>query len=239
MQIKELIKADFRNILRDPTLLAAALAPFLILAVVTAGIPWITAFVLNRWGLDITPHHRIIQIFFTLIIALVYGIISAFIILEERDESILSYIRITPFSMKGYLFYRVGFAYISTMGAVLLLTTALLITGAYSLFDSLYLLLVVPLESVLLTLTVVSFARDKVEGLAISKMTGVIPFAAVGMFYLKSVWQYPLLLLPPAWITATVEADSPGAALLFLTGSVLIHLGYAALLLKQFRRRVF
>lgn len=237
MQITELIRADFRNILRDPTLLTAAFAPFLLLFVVIAGIPWATTYAVDRWSVDLTAHHRIIQIFFTLIVSLVYGIISAFIILEERDEEILSYIRITPLSMKGYLLYRIGFAYFSTMGAVLVLTTALRVTNAFSLFDSIYLFAVVPLESILLTLVVTTFARDKVEGLAIAKIAGILPFAAVGAFYLGSAWKLLLLIVPPAWITMTVEAESPGKRIFFLLGSIVIHLGYAALLLKQFRKR--
>ncbi len=238
MNIGEIIRADFRNILRDPTLLAAAAAPFLILMVVLLGVPWITSFIMERWGADITPYHRVIQLLFTLIMTLVYGIISAFIILEERDESILSYIKVTPFSMRGYLIYRIGFAYFSTLAAVLLLAGALTLTGDFSAFELIYLVTIVPIESIILTLVVVSFADNKVEGLAIAKMIGLIPLTAVAAFYVTSIWKYFMLIFPPVWITMTVEAGTLGERCFYLIGSVLVHLFYIAVLIKYFRKRI-
>ncbi len=238
MNVGELIKADFRNVLRDPTLLMAAVAPFLILLVILLGLPFITNYVINRWGFDIAPYHRIIKVFFVLIMSMIYGMISAFIILDDNDESIISFIKVTPFSLKGYLIYRAGFAFVSSIFAVSLLTLVFFFMKEFSLFDSLYLILLVPLESIIMSLFIVSFAKSKVEGLAISKMVGVIPFSGVGAYFISDSLEYLLAFFPPFWIIKTIEATNPVSILTFIIISITIHLLYISLLIKRFNNRI-
>ncbi len=238
MNIKELIRADFKNIFRDPTLIGASVAPFLILLVVLFGVPFVTDFIFQRWEFDLTPYHYIIQVFFVLISALVYSIISAFIILDERDESILSFIKITPMGIDGYLKYRIGFALISTAFASILIAGTLCIRGYFSLFDTLLLCTMVPLESIILTMLVVTYAANKVEGLAIAKMLGLIPFAVLAPFFISSGFRYFLFFLPPFWVGEVLITESNVIRILLLGGAIVIHLLYIHLLKKKFMRRV-
>lgn len=238
MKLFELIKADFKNIFRDPTLIAAAIAPFAILIVMIVGLPLLTMFIETKWGYDISEYHRIIKVFFILIIAMVYGMISAFIILDDLDESIISYIKVTPFSIKGYLNYRIGFAFLSSMFGVMLLAFVLFFNDSLSLFDTLYLITVVPLESIFMALFIISYAKNKVEGLALSKMVGVIPFSAIGAFLISNNMKYLLSVFPPFWIVLTIEEHRIIMIIIMIIVSLAIHLLYIALFTLKFKQRL-
>lgn len=237
MKILELIKADFRNVFRDPTLLAAAVAPILITSVVVL-LPLLNAYIMGRWQVDISPYYHITTIFFSIIIAMVYGIISAFIILDEKDEAILSFVKITPFSISGYLKYRAGFALLSTFLALLFYFSVVVLLGRISVFEALFLTLVIPFEAVWLSLVVTCFSSNKVEGLAIAKMVGLIPFTAVGTWFVKGGKAWLLSLFPPFWIVKTIEAETVMSVTLFALGCFLVHVLYIVLQLQRFKKKI-
>lgn len=238
MNITELIKADFRNVYRDPTLLAAAVAPLIFLIVNLLGVPFITSYIDARWGVDITLFHRIIVLFFVFIISMIYGMISAFIILDEKDEAIISFIHITPFSLSGYMLYRLGFAFLSSSFGVSILSITFLLKGDLSVFESFFLICIVPMESIFMALFIVSFAKNKVEGLALSKLVGIIPFSAIGAYLIVGNVKYLLAIFPPFWVIQAVEAEEFKYVLLFVFMSILIHLVYIKFLFKKFRKNI-
>lgn len=237
MKMKELLLADYRNVFRDPTLIMAAFAPILITLVVLFAFPLVLSFVQSRWGIDLGDYYRLFSLFMAFIIAMVYGIISAFIIIDERDEDILSFIRITPFSIHGYLLYRIGFALATALGALLFYLSILLWQGNLSLFDSLVLLCIVPLEAVCMALIVVSFAGNKVEGLAISKMVGLIPFSVVATYLIpgKSVWFFAIF--PPFWIIKALESVQGKERILYTITAVVVHLVLVKFLVHYFFKK--
>lgn len=238
MKIEQLIKADFRSLFREPTLWAALLAPFLIVAVVLLGFPLLDSFVSNRWDTSISPYFRVASLFFTLIIAMVYGIISSFLILDEKDESVLTFIKVTPFSLKGYLQYRLGFAYVSSFIATLFYVIAISVSGYISIAEALFLLFVVPLEAIFMTLCVVAFSSNKVEGLAIAKVLGLIPFTFVAGYFLTTWYQWLFILFPPFWISKTFEAQSILMAIIYGGVTVAMHLLFIHLCMKKFMYRI-
>lgn len=238
MNLNQLIKSDFKNIYRDPTLLMASVAPFLLLFVVLIGLPLITSYVELRWGVDLVPFHRMIKLFFILLVSMIYGMISAFIILEDIDESIISFIKITPFSMKGYLIYRIGFTFLSSLFGTAILTFPLFINHSLSLFDSIFLILLVPLEAIFMAIFIVAFANNKVEGLALSKIVGLIPFSAIGAFLIPGGMKYVLAVFPPFWLILTIEANNVMSIFAYTIITFLIHLFFIAIFMKKFNHRI-
>lgn len=238
MQFGELLKADFRNVFRDPTLIASAVAPVLITLVVVFLFPWVEQFVYSRWQVEIGDYYRVFSIFMAFIVAMVYGILSAFIIMDERDEDIICFIKVTPFSTDGYIRYRTGFALVSSVFALLFYLLILLLLGQFSLSDLLVLLVTVPLEAVCIALVVISFATNKVEGLAIAKMVGLIPFSAVAAYLIPGATVWLFSIFPPFWIVKTVEAATLGEQLLYGCATLLFHMFLIQLLIKLFQKRV-
>lgn len=238
MRVFELVRADFRSLFRDPTLVAATVAPLLIVAVVLWGYPAVGTFVMGKWEVDIAPYYHIFSLFMTLIIAMVYGIISAFIILDERDESILSFIKVTPFSMKGYVQYRMGFAYVSSLVATLFYALSLALVGEFTLSELLLLALVVPLEAIFQSLFVVAFAGNKVEGLALAKIVGLIPFSAVAAWFIEGAISWLFIIFPPFWIVKTVQSSTPSEWALFCVGAIIAHIIPIMLLAKRFKKKI-
>lgn len=209
--IARLLEADRKNILRDPTYLFLLLAPLLIGLVVRFGIPLLTAFVLETFGVDLSPWTGMMYAFFLQLPAYLAGLMTGMLLLEERDEGVLSAWAATPLGRSGYILYRTAFAFAAACIAELLLL--LFIPGAGAVVGSGFITVLrgVPMIAAfsggapLILLLLALFARDKVSGLAMAKLTGV-------------VLALPLLLLLPE--------DVPGR--------VLIHLLYPVLNTRAF-----
>ncbi len=99
--------------------------------------------------------------------------------------------------------------------------------------------MLVAIEAVLAATLLPAIARNKVEGLALTKLTniaGVVPLLAI----IPSPWRLLGGLLPTYWIgemlgLSTVE---PLPVALALGLAIAVHLGFAALLFRVLARRV-
>jgi len=96
--------------------------------------------------------------------------------------------------------------------------------------------LLAALEAPMAVLFLVSFAANKVEGMALGKIFGMIYLGPFVAFFVKSDLQWIAGFLPPFWITkAFVAADlNMPVYWLFIGIGLIIHLLVLMLLLKRF-----
>jgi fluoroquinolone transport system permease protein len=99
-----ILKGDFKNILRDPTLLLMLFVPFLILFVVRFGVPLLEI----QFPL-INNYYKEIVSLFALLSAVIPGFVVSFILLDEKDLHLFPVINITPVALSGFLISRLGF----------------------------------------------------------------------------------------------------------------------------------
>jgi len=235
MRYIQLFRADSRHVWRDPLLAFGLAAPLLLSAVLRFGLPVLETLLEEKLGLRLTPYSDVILSVALLMIPLMLGMLSGFMMLDERDENVISYYAITPLRKKGYLGYR--------------LTLPSLITGAYTLYLlpasglpappghvwlPLFILLV--LEAPIIGLFLTAFAANKIEGLALSKAAGIIALAPLAVYLLPEPWQLLLVVIPTYWPARLVLMDSSVYSLSFwltTVGGLLCH----AILLKVMYRR--
>ena len=229
---------DMKNISRDSMLIMAFGAPFLMAFALKFGLPLASQKAMELIGLDLTVYYDLIMSFGLLAVPAMVGVMVGFIILDERDEGLLSYYSVTPLSKSGYIAYRLVAPFIICF---VLSFIVLVIAGVaeFRFFSMVPIVFMISLEAPLMALFLGSFASNKVEGLALAKGIGTMMLAPVAGYFIKSNWQILLGVFPPYWISKAFLARSSVDVnyLLYILSGILIHFVFISLLLKRFNHR--
>lgn len=151
----------------------------------------------------LSPYYLLFDIFLAIITPYMFCFVSAMVILEEKDTNITNYLSVTPVGKTGYLLSRIGFpAVISAVYSTIILIffsqtdTDILITVALA-------TLTAPI-GVIISLLIVSLSSNKVEGMAVAKLGGLIILGVAIPFFITDTRQYLGAFLPSFWVTKIV-----------------------------------
>lgn len=209
-----LAKYELKTITRDAMNLYMLVSPLFILALSAYGIP---ALFNSMSGADPATLQITMLLLVITIIAISSYILAAmgtFLLLDHKDENTLKTIAVTPLTLGGYLRFKLSYIYIMSIisTVIILLGTKLLASDAYiigsiSLFDNISVLdillfsivssIIAPVFSLLQS----AFAKNKVEGLAFVKGTGIVAILPVIMVLetFQGGLQYILGIFPNFW----------------------------------------
>ncbi len=226
---------DMKNITRDSMLLIAVIAPFLLAFAMRYGLPFIITVLVREISFDLSPYMGLIMSVIVLITPLMMGMLSGFLILDERDENILTFFSVTPITKSGYLFYRIA---MPTFLSLLLSFFVFYFIGIVdmSLAKLAPVLVLCALESPMIALFLGAFASNKVEGLALTKALGILFLAPVAGFFIKSDWHYVVGIAPQYWISKALLAGAGGGGgyWFFITVGAAVHFLILVLLIRRF-----
>lgn len=196
------LKFGFKQISRDFMLILMIFAPFLCGIVFKFFLPILDGFIADTFKVDkvLLPYYRIFDTLLVYLTPTLICIISSFIILEELDDEVSKYIFVTPVGYTGYIFARL---IIPSIFAFCLAWVALLLfqLTEISVILSAVLALLATLYAFATTLAVVSIAKNKVEGLALTKLTGVTFAGIMVPYFIDGNAQYIFAVLPSYWMS--------------------------------------
>ncbi len=233
-----LARADFINTVREPMYAFVMIGPVLFGLLFRNLVPFATSLLAERVGFDLTLHYPFIMSFCLMMTPMLLGAVFAFLLLDERDDDILTYMSITPVSKTGYFLYKLGiptlvsFAYAFVMLEVVRLTPRELVRTAPA-------AVVAALEAPLLTLFVAAVARNKVEGLTLYKAGGLIMAGAFLGYLLPGGWGWTGAVFPTFWVSKAYLAADPVNRLLYFLGGLGYHLAVVTILLRVFSRKAY
>ena len=98
--IGTVIKAELRNIRRDKMYVFFALYPAIL---------GVAGYYLIDYIKDTAPHSpwaNILAMFFIIITGYVFGALTAFTLLDDKDDNVLMSLKITPISVKYYVIVK-------------------------------------------------------------------------------------------------------------------------------------
>ncbi len=230
---------DLKDLSRDPLLFIAILVPLLITLLIRFGIPLIAEILLDKLEFDLTVHYQFIVGFLLMMTPMMIGMLVGFIILDERDENMLLYYSVTPLTKSGYLILRV----LNPMILSFLLSSFLLpLTNLVEMnyFKLIPVNILTALEAPIIVLFLGVFAENKVEGLALSKATGLLFLAPLAAYLLVVRWEVLLGIFPTYWVIEAFLASfgTDNFYWLYLVGGVFCHLFYLYLFYKKFTVKV-
>jgi fluoroquinolone transport system permease protein len=158
---------------------------------------------------------------------------SAMVMLTEYDENMTSYLSITPIGKNGYLISRL---LIPALIAFLFSVTLLLLFSltVWNILLVIIICLINCFISVIISLLVFSYSSNKVEGMAMAKMAGLVMIGLPVPYFLKSVHQYVFCLLPSFWV-AKLCVDSN---YIFVIPVIITCLLWFVILYKKFIKKL-
>lgn len=209
-----LFKYEMKTILRDPLNLYMLVFPIILTCMAAFVFPMI----FENIGQGETGMLQITMLLM-LVVILVIGsfflsAMATFLLLENKDENNLSTIAVTPIGTSGYVIFKMSYIYIMSVisSIVIVLGTKLLASDKYaiggvSLFERIGLLeiisfsLVSGLFVISLSLLQAAFARNKIEGFAFIKGTGMVALipAILILEAFHDGLQYLLGVFPNFW----------------------------------------
>ncbi|MEX1181554.1 MAG: hypothetical protein WEB63_12195 [Cucumibacter sp.] len=234
-RFSRLILSDAQNVARDP---------ILAFAVVLAIVPAILLPVFREQmdqaaleGLGITGLSRYAGAVALALPAGLIGWVTGFLLLEDRDDGPLLAMEITPIGKSGFLAYRVAVA--ATIGFAVGFGTALAVIPGIGWGLAGLLGLFVGIETVTIAFVLLALAANKVEGLAVTKLTNIgsiVPLVAI------IAWpgRYLAGVVPSFWIGEVLGLSSEAWLPLWLASLIGlgVHAGVAALTFAAASRRI-
>lgn len=190
---------------RDRMLFAACLAPLLAGFFIRFAIPFLEAVLTERFHTSaiITPYYALMDVFFAMLSPAMFCFVSAMVCLEEADEKTAAYLFVTPLGRNGYLAARLCVPSL----AAFLVTVVLLPVFKRTSLSALGIVLLAAggtLQGILLSLLILTFSSNRLEGMAVAKLSTLIILGAAIPFFVKGNVQYAFSLLPSFWIGKTV-----------------------------------
>jgi len=194
VQIRKLLLNDIRNIIRDRLLLYTAfLIPLIIIIFTRLVIPWLSE--------NVVPLQQYYSLLFMLIvitIPMMFGFVIGFLIMDERDENLLTVLRVMPISRNTYLIYRMLFVSILSLIYILLFP---LLTGLIDIgfIDYLPIGVLLAFLTPVLGLVANIVATNKVQAFAVFKTLGGVFYIPLFAFFINNDLKYILGIIPNFW----------------------------------------
>lgn len=224
------------QIYQDAMLVLLMIAPVLCGLVFRFGIPLLESLIEERFGLNklLTPYYALFDLLLGSLTPLLFGFASAYLILGEMDEGISRYCFVTPLGKNGYLFSRLG---IPTLFSFVV---SFLIISIFSLTElSFPIRTGIAMASALLgifeALLVVSLAGNRVEGMALSKLSGIFFLGLPAPFFLEGNIQYLLCFLPSFWAARFVVTNS----YVSLAAGIFLSIIWIWIFYRKFRNKIY
>ena len=208
VHILKLAINDLRNIIRDRMFVFLFFAyPVMLILISRIIVHVIAPRIENMFPL--AANYSVLFMFFTIAIPMIFSFLVAFLILDERDEHLLTVLRVMPISRNSYLIYRMFFMSIFAF-IVLLIFPQLsgLVDGtqfSYSAYIPVAILFAI--FTPFLALLVSSFASNKVQAFAIFKIGGTVFILPIFAFLLNlGDLKYIFAPIPNFWSLMSLDS---------------------------------
>ncbi len=228
-------KRFFAEIWSDAMLAALVFVPLIMGLLFRFGIPVLENGLCQRLGRTaiLAPYYPIFDLLLSIMTPVMFTAAGAMVILDEADMGLARAIAVTPVGRGGYLGSRIAVpAFLATVYCVVV-TLGFRLSG----MSGLQLLLLAVCSgalSVTTALMITSMAKNKVEGLAYSKLSGLFVLGLPVALLVPAPFQYTSAFLPTFWMTKLAMGGCLWLAIPALITSVLL----ALLFVRHFERKL-
>ncbi|WTD06563.1 hypothetical protein OH717_30300 [Streptomyces albidoflavus] len=225
---------DLRSIVRDRTASVLLVVPLIFLGLLRFGVP-----LLERKWPALGDYHAVLLGLFCVIVGMFPAFMMSFVMVDERDQGLVSAFRVLPVSPTRFLRSRIMMVVALGLLYPLLLTLGAGI-GSYGLVRALVLAVLCAAGGAAAMIIAVSLARNKIECLTAFKALFVLAaLGATGALGSFNGWNRVPGVLPSYWVFAAFDAaDTRG----FLAASIVAALLYGLamwIFYRSFRRNLF
>lgn len=223
------------QIRKDKMLWAVCLAPILTALFFYFGIPKLELLLISYLHKTsfLEEYYLLFDLFLSLITPYMFCFASAMVMLSEFDENMVSYLAVTPIGKKGYILSRL------VLPAVISFIVSIVLVYSFSLTNwSFLMILLICLQTdiicIVLALFIFSFSHNKVEGMAMAKLSGLIMIGLPIPFFLFSKFQFMFSIFPSFWISKFVLEKNIFYIFPYIFTTILLF----ALFYGKFKRKI-
>jgi len=185
-----------RAVAHDGMLVVMLFAPVLIGCIFRFFIP----FAVEQWHLYfLQPYYLLFDLFLMAMTPILWCFASALAMLDEMDMGVTRHLIVTPLGRGGYLLSRLLFPLILVFPVTLGVISFASLTS-FS-WGTLFLMAFASsCMSIIPALLIVTFAENRVEGMAMGKLSGLFSLGLVVPFFSIGLEQYLFAFLPSFWL---------------------------------------
>ncbi|MDF2673018.1 MAG: hypothetical protein K0R09_1283 [Clostridiales bacterium] len=233
-QTFKLFKIGLQQTMRDGMLFALLPAPFLLGLFIKIVIPIADHLLQANLSFSLQPWYPLADAILIGLTPMFLGMVSAFIILDERDEGTGLYYQITPVEGYSYLLARIG---LPMVWAFLCSVSATLLFGISHtpLLQIIFPSIISTFMGIVISMMTVSFAGNKVEGLAISKLSGISFLGLFAVWFAPTPYKYLGAILPSFWIG---ELVLNGSRIIVIIAGLVTCLFWVYLFTRRFLQKI-
>lgn len=216
-------------------LAACLVAPIPMALALRYGIPALEGVLCQNLGVPalLTPFYPLFDLFLSLMTPLLFCFAGVMVVLEELDDGTARYLMVTPLRRSGYLISRLAvLTALSVFYNVALLAAFSL--SRMPLWENTVAALVHALVNVSVAMMVVGLAKNKVEGMALIKLSGFFMLGYLGAYFLKQPLAWAAGVLPGYWLALMARDTAP----LWALPAALVACAWIALFYSRFNRRI-
>jgi fluoroquinolone transport system permease protein len=171
-------------------------------------------------------------------IPMMFGFATGFLIMDERDENLLTVLRVMPISRSAYLIYRMAFMSVLSLVYILLFP---MLTGLIdvSIIDYLPIGILLALFTPVMGLIANIVANNKVQAFAVFKMLGGVFFLPLFAFFINSDLKYILGIIPNFWTFMALDklVNTGTQDIAFLGIGFILHITLLTVLFYLFNKK--
>ena len=190
-----------KQITQEMMMLMLAIAPVLVGVFFRLGIPFLENTVLKNYGFErmLVPYYEIFSWLLAMLTGMLFAFAGGLVVLGEIDDNVAKYIMITPVGMRGYLSSRIIIPALIS-GALTLILVPFFSLVHIGLSRLMVMALSTMLSGIVTTLLVVAISSNKVEGMAVGKLSGFFGMVLFVPYVVTGTIQYVFCLFPMFWI---------------------------------------
>lgn len=213
-------KMFIRNIFSDGMLSAIICIPLILAAIYRFVFPLIV----QHYPMlkDFSLYYPILDLFLAIMCPYMICFASVLVVLDETDMKINRYITITPLGKKGYLISRllIPVLFAAIVSFVLLSFCSV---SDMSLWTTFIISILATILSVVAAMIILAYAGNKVEGMALAKVSALIMVGLIIPFVITDSTQYVFSFLPSFWIAKFLISNNYWFILptIFLSGGLI------------------
>lgn len=225
-----------KNIWGDYMLVVCLFAPILMGSAFKFGLPQVERLLVQIVHIQVSlePYYVLFDLLLTYMTPLMLCFAGVMVMLEELDNGTAKYLMVTPIGKFGYIFSRIG------MITGISILYNIIVTQVFSLviFKMSHIALLAFLNSIIaidVAMLVISFAKNKVEGMALIKLSGFMIVGFIAVYFDQSPYLAIFGVLPSYWVGKIIIQGE----FIHIMTCLLVSCVWMWILSNKFSRRVF
>ncbi len=227
-------KPFFTEISHDFMLIACLIGPILMGAAFYFALPLLENLLCEYFNLQVIliPYYILFDLVLSIMTPILFCFAGVLVVLDEIDCGVAKYYAVTPVGKVGYLLSRIvfptGFAFLYTIILLSIFSVAKIRLTFVVVFSISGVLL-----AIITALFVLAFAKNKIEGMALVKLCGLLIVGVPASYFITEPIRYIFAILPSFWIAEFCATTNYW----FFVLSVIISVIYIFALYARFRKK--